>query len=247
MPAFGGMTPYPRKFGGGKPRIQTFTEALATSRGSAYDASTWSTAVYCENTAIARALDAAWATNARAANVWNPYRCGMEIISRWENILSLPQLPSLTDYDRRVRVASVLGRFGSAIVDTLLTSILTSALGSVFVSLEHITFANANITVPDASYPWGVVAATQNGDTPPWTSTVAHILVRLQAPTGMSEADFYSAAGQVNTLLDPILPVWTTFDWYRAGVTPVNVTGGPSAGGFFLDDTHNLDNECFDV
>ncbi len=78
--------------------------------------------------------------------------------------------------------------------------------------------------------------------------TVAHILVRIQKPAGATEAMFYEAAGKVAPALDPLVPAWVTFDWYRAPLsTPINVVGGPSAGGFYLDDEHNLDNNVFDV
>ena len=81
------------------------------------------------------------------------------------------------------------------------------------------------------------------------TGREADFLVRLQKPDGFSEGEFYEQAGKVTSLLDDVLPAWCTFDWYRAptGGPAVTVAGGPSAGGFYLDQDHNLDNHVFDI
>jgi hypothetical protein len=74
--------------------------------------------------------------------------------------------------------------------------------------------------------------------------------VRTQLPTNYRETDFLSAVASMNTFMDSVLPVWVSFDWYRSGSTPVNVSGGPSGGGFYLDEVppnRNLDFEVFDV
>ena len=58
----------------------------------------------------------------------------------------------------------------------------------------------------------------------------------------------HAAAGKVPTTLDPIANAFVTFDWYRAptGRAPINVSGGPSAAGFYLDQDSNLGNHVFD-
>jgi hypothetical protein len=221
--------------------VQIILEALNADRGTAFDASDRETTVYVENMAIARAIAAAWGTNERLGNLWDPARMPRSAVARWEAILALPPLATDDDVARRARIRAAFERFGAPAINGVLTAKLYEALGDAFVAIEYISFANAVIQVPDGTYPWGVV-----GDSP-WSSTVAHVLVRLQKPAGWSEGDFYEAAGKVGQILDPELPAWCTFDWYRPGPISVNVPGGPSAAGFYLDTDANLDNACFDV
>ncbi len=242
MGKLGGFGTLPLRLGGGKPRVKAILDGLVSDLGTAYDAANPDTIVYAETLAVARAIDAAWSTNMRLANVWNPLRCGLPILRRWERFLRLPQLPADTELARRQRAADCLSRFGKSPTGARITTLLAAALGSAFVATEYISYANANITVPDGTYPWG----TPNADAP-WSSTVARVLVRMQKPSTMTEAEFYAAAGMVYTILDPILPVWTSFDWYRPGTSSVNVSGGPSAGGFYFDSDANLDNQVYDV
>ena len=114
----------------------------------------------------------------------------------------------------------------------------------MFVAIEYISTANAVIHVPDTSYPWGTVVAGA-----PWTSTVARILVLLEKPAGYSESDFYAAAAKVAPAIDGLIPAYCTFDWYRgsSAYPAIEVSGGPSRAGFYLDSPENLDNSVFDV
>lgn len=241
MPNLGGLAPFPRRLGGGKPRLQSILEGLAAGRGTALDASNPKTIVYAENMSVARALDAAWGTNVRVANVWDPYRCGMEILTRWERILKLQPGPDDYDITRRRRVAEILERFGQAPTMARLAGRLAANLGPAFVALETLSFATATINVPDNTFPFG----TTTNDVP-YSSNVGKLLVRMQKPAGWSESLFYAAADKVFPTVDPIVSVWTTFDWYRPGPTFSSVAGGPSAAGFYLDTDNNLDNQIFD-
>jgi hypothetical protein len=243
MPKFGGYSPFPKRMGGGRPRVETLTKALAADRGDGFDALNRETIAYTIDTAIARALSAAWGTNQRLAQLWDPRRMSEDILARWEKILALTPLADETVASRRDRVEAILARFGQPAWASEITTKLQAEIGDAFVALETISFDNANILVPDGTYPWGAPGGV------PWSSTVAHILIRLQKPTGWSEGDFYDAAAKVVLVLDPLLPAWVTFSWYRAPDTgvAVDVAGGPSAGGFYLDDEHNLDNNVFDV
>lgn len=241
MPGLGSLNPFPFKLGGGRSRVRAIVEQLAADRGTALDATNPDTVAYAECLAIARQIAAAWSTNQRLANVWDPARMSVDILERWEAFLALNPSPSATVAARRTRLAEHFARFGRAAVTGELSAALEAAIGDAFVAIEHISFANAQINVPDGTYPWGSVG------TVPWSSTVCHVLVRLQKPTGWTEGEFYAAAAEVGRVLDPILPAWATFDWYRPGPVSVVVSGGPSAGGFYLDDDANLDNQVFDV
>jgi hypothetical protein len=242
VPCFGGLTPFPKRLGGGKPRAKVILDSLNRGRGTGLDVSQ-SSPVYCDNLVAARAIAAAWGTNQRLANIWDSKRMTGSTISRWEKIRAVTPTPGDSDGVRRARLAAIEALAGLNPTRAALTTLLSAALGSFFVALEYISVANAVINVPNGSYPFG----TPNTAVP-WSSTVANILVRLRKPVGATEGQFYAAAGLVGQTLDPVIPAWVTFTWYRAPTigAPVNVTGGPSAGGFYLDEV-NLDNEAFDT
>lgn len=239
MPGFGAMNPFPRKFGGGRSRTKVILESLTADRGTALDAGTETTTAYIECLAIARAIASAWATNQRLANMWTPERMGVDVLARWERFLGLTPAPEDTEDERRARVMAVFERFGRAAISSEIAAALIEQIGDAFVAVEYIGYANAYIQVPDGTYPFGVVGSV------PWASTVAHVLIRLQKPTGWTEGDFYEAAAQVGVVLAPMLPAWCTYAWYRPGPIFSPISGGPSAAGFYLDDPSNLDNQIF--
>lgn len=70
-----------------------------------------------------------------------------------------------------------------------------------------------------------------------WTSNVAYIAIPCVKPVAMSEAEFYERMGVVFATLDPYVPAWLDFDWFRDGV---------NGAGFYLDEDPNLDNQRFD-
>jgi hypothetical protein len=237
---YGGYHSFPRRFGGnrysGKPLAEVLHASLNAARGPAFNTEDSTTVVWLENLAHARALAYdGWEVNARIALQWDPQRT-TDMLPRWEGIFAIAPSPTATDASRRAVLNARWQRFGQITNHARIVTELAAALGSYFVGVEYISSAIANIHAP--GYPVGTTVPGV-----PWYSTVAHILVRMQKPTGASEGDFYAAAGLVPTTLDPILSAFMTFDWYRAPVSAaVAVTGGPSAGGFYLDDPHNLDN-----
>jgi hypothetical protein len=244
---YGKYHPYPRRFGGnkyeGKPLLEVLNKSIDAQRGAAFDTEDGTTVVAIENHAFARALAYdGWEVNARLGMQSDPTRT-TDMLSRWETIFKIRPSPTATDKERRDELALRWARFGELANHAELEEALQVALGDYFYAVEYISLANAVVHVPDGTYPWGTVV-----DGIAWYSTVAHILVRVQKPTGATEADFYEHAGKVVTTLDPIVNAFVTFDWYREPEsTPINVSGGPSAGGFYLDDEHNLDNNVFDV
>lgn len=242
---YGGYHPFPRRFGGGRPRLRVVHDALNAARGSALDADNSSTVVWVENMAYARAITFdGYGQNDRLALQWDPYRM-TAFLSRWERIFKIRPAPDATDRERRDALVRAFQRVldADAIHDRLVNA-LRQEVGDYFVDVEYISYANAVINVPDATYPWGTPNAAV-----PWSSTTAHYLILLEKPANASEGDFYAAAGKVAPIADRIIPAWCTFDWYRAPAAgpAVSVSGGPSRGGFYLDDEHNLDNNVFDV
>lgn len=241
MPCYGGLTPAPRRMGGGKPRLAHIVESLNRARGTAYDTSHSST-VYADNLAQARCLSGAWGTNQRLAHVRVPKKLTGTTLSRWEKILGYVPDPSSTDVERRDTVAEKFEAFGVAPTRQAVVDLLTDKLGDVFVDLEYLSIANAIIIVPDGTYPFGSTNAAVA-----WSSSVARVLVRTQQPSNVSLGEFLTIVQRVFDVLEPLVPAWVTYDWYLPGPVSVAVSGGPSAGGFYLDDEHNLDFEVFDV
>ena len=246
--SYGQYHPYPRRFGGnkheGKPLVQVVHESLNAQRGAAFDTDSETSVAAVETLAWARVLVFdGWEVNQRLSLQWDPRRT-TDMLQRWEQIFKVRPLPSASDKERRDELELRWARFGATANHAKLTTELQSRLGDYFYAVEYIPLASAVVLSPSASYPWG----TQN-TLVPWYSTVGHILVRLQKPTGATEGDFYNAAGKVAPALDPIVNTFTTFAWYRAPAAgaPVSIADGPSAAGFYLDDPHNLDNNIFSV
>lgn len=246
--AHGKYHPYPRRFGGGryggKPLLQVVHESLNAQRGAAFDTESETSIASIESLAWARAIVFdGWEVNARLGHQWDAWRT-TDMLPRWERIFKIRPAPGASERARRAVLAGRWSAFGASANHARIVTALERELGDFFVDVEYIDINNAVIHVPDTSYPWGSVVAGV-----PWYSTVAHLLVRLQKPTGATEAQFYEAAGKVVTTLDPVVSAFATFDWYRApeSGTPIEVSGGPSAAGFYLDNEHNLDNSVFDT
>lgn len=242
--SFGGYAPYPRRFGGGRPRLQIIHDALNAARGTALDATNPDTIVWVENMAYARAICFdGYGTNDRLAMQWDPDRM-TDMLSRWEKILAIVVPPEATEQERRAEVKKRFRRFLDASgLHSRLYAKLRDELGDVFVAIEYIDVSIATIYAPNASYPWGTV---QPGH--PWYSTVAHILVLTQKPDGYTDGEYYEAVGKIVQITDGFLPAWCSISWYRAptGGAAINVSGGPSQAGFYLDQTANLDNQVID-
>jgi len=243
MPAYGSMSPAPRRMGGGGSRVKTILNSLASVRGSSFAATDSAKLVYLELLAIARAISAAWGTNQRLAALWDAKRIPFGMLARWEAIFGLSPAPTDDEPTRRARIGALQANVGRASLLSAIQQPIIDALGPVFVAFESISYANAVIRVPDGTYPWGTASVDA-----PWYSTTAHILIRVVKPAGFSEAAFYAAVAKISPILDAAVPAYVTWDWYRAPETgaAVVVAGGPSAGGFYLDE-RNLDNSVFDV
>lgn len=243
--SFGAYHPFPKRRGGGKPRLKVFHEALNAARGTAIDASDSTSVAWVENLAYSRAIvmDGIGA-NEKLANQRDPDRM-TDMIPRWEAIFGIRPSPTATDRDRRDAIRKRFQRFLSASsIHSKILNVLRNELGSFFVAIEYMSASVVTPTVPDASYPWGVVSPGA-----PWSSGVAHILVLMTKPIGATEGDFYSAASKVLPAIDGILPSWVSVNWYRKPAIGVAITvsGGPSQGGFYLDNPANLDNNVLSV
>lgn len=233
--------PYPRRLGGGRPRYIVILEGLLASRearGLSVETGSYG---YARCVALAREIEATWSTSARLGQSRDPYRMDLSVLERWEKLLKLPRSRRDTERARRRRLANHESLIGQATITSLVAAQAAITVGERFVAIEHIPLAGAVITVPDAGYPFGAVLAGA-----PWSSSVCRTLILCQKLAGDTEGSFYEAMGLLVAALDPIMPAWMTFDWYRTPESaPIAVTDGPSMAGFYLDDEHGLDNNVF--
>jgi hypothetical protein len=224
--------------GGGPSLVKTIMDSLATARGSAYTTDQ-DTAVMVENLAFAREIAAGYEANKRLANQFDPARMG-ESLARWTKILRIAVKAGMTDGQKRRIISALFGQTGEDSIRTYIVLALQDALGDVFEDVEYIPLASANITATPSGiggFPFGTEVAGM-----PWSSTVCRVLVKLVKLTGMSEGEFLEEAGKVAPILDPVLPAWVTFDWYREPEvgTPIAIPDGPTGAGFYLNEP-NLD------
>jgi hypothetical protein len=241
MPDYGKFAPSPERYGGTplgrKPTLRIIFEALNKARGTGYDTSEDSP-VAAENFAFARAIWDVWETNQRMANVADPRRMSGAVLSRWERMFGIAVDPSETVVARRRAVGARFARNGLTPDAPSISDLIIALLGPVFVAIRHTPLAGAIVWWP---------GGTPNPDAP-WYSTVARLLVKTVKPAGYTEQNFYDAVGGIHVALDPVLPSWTTIDWYRNSTAHLGGSlwaDDPDAG-FYLDDDHNLDNEVLD-
>lgn len=248
MPAYGGLSPYPRRCGGGTPRLKIILESVQTSLGTAYSTDS-SALIAARNNAIARMISAAWGTNERLGNIADPYRMHPSLIPRWERIMAIVPPDGATESGRRDAINLRVVAIGKNPDRQRIYDESTDVLGAAFVDLYYIPNAYAVIHVPDTSYPFGSVVENPYGTfgaSNPWYSTTAHFLVLTAKPAAMTEGDYHDLLATWTRRMDPIVPTWATFDWYRAPETgaAIAVPDGPSMTGMYLDE-RNLNNSVF--
>lgn len=223
MANFGGMSPLPLRLGGGSHRrLEAIYNSINQALGTAYDISDDSN-VTAETMAEARLIEWLWSSNQRLANQMDPPRM-TDFLPRWEGILGVPPRRGDTDQTRRSHVAAKLAASGNP-NEQGVNEVVSALLGALLLAVEYTPLASANTH-------W---AGT--GEPTLWSSSVAHILVRVTKPTNMADQDFFVTMASVITALDDFAPAWSTFDW---GVFAVN-----GLRGFYFDE-HNLDVETFD-
>lgn len=230
----------PERYGGpGDKRLERILQSLNRARGDSFDTST-SSNVYYENLALARAICMIWELNRQMASQWDPRRM-THMLPRWEKILGIVPNAEHTEVERRAVVLDKFQRWGESSDRQRIYDGLREILGATFYDVEYISYAAAVIHTPDGTYSFGTANTAY-----PWYSTVAHILIRLQVPSGYSNGDLQEKVAGIHPFMDSVCPAWVTWDWYVPPASPVAVSGGPSAGGFFLDEDFNLNRQVFD-
>lgn len=219
---FGRFGSFPFRFGGGEALAKTIYDSLNSSLGSAYETSDEST-VTAETYAEAKILAAAWSMSKKAANQLDPWRM-TDFLPRWEKIFGLSS--SGTDTERRSRVASKFLTLSDP-TEAALTTVASTALGAAFVGIEYTAPDTALILWPSTGY------ATM------WSSTVSHIVIRVQLPAGWSDGALMARIGTTMQIARNFVADYDTLDWA--------VYNGDGDEGFILDEDGNLDGQTFDA
>lgn len=211
--------------------IEIFLNALNDADGTALSKEEDSFN-YAENFATARALADLWSANKRLSYQFDPNKM-TDYLGRWENILNIIPDPDATDNQRRSIIAQRFADYGKNPNQQVITDLLRLLLGDIFAEIINSTYDIASGFVPGGEViPGGANLA--DGD---WSSSIAHLLIRVTQPANITDEKFYKTVGEIDRALENILPAWVNFEWGR-----YNSDG---YGGFILDDPHNLDNEYF--
>ncbi len=214
----GGFCPLPATLGGGRPRLQTLFKSLNQGRGTGYDTGDNSN-VIAETMAEARALDAAWSGNRRAALQFDAKRM-TAFIPRWEKILDLHPRRNASDNERR---RLILAKYLAWAGPELFEDAVRALTGDSFVGIEFHPLSTAVQRWPVNGYPNN------------WTSSTAHVLIRVQVGN-QTNAEFWNMRAELSKFLQDYLPFWMEFD------VAIHDSGG---GDCFLLDEPNLDLETF--
>jgi len=226
--AFGGLNPFPFRFGGGPSNQLVIYNSLNEGLGTAFDTTAEST-VTAETSADARAIAALWSANARLANQMDPAKM-TDFLGRWEKIFDLRPHRDDSDNARRAVMAIKYLALGAALYGTI-EEVAAAIMGSAYVGVEY-----NDLVTGHSHWPGGTPAEPTM-----WTSSIAHILVRVvryDEIVGMSLHEFFDRLRQLKSFLRDYMAAWTTADWAWDG------TGGP---GFFFDEDWNHDAEAFNV
>lgn len=219
---FGSVLPY--ELGDGDPLPAVLHEDLLAAYGTAFDTSRggylWDLC-YVDS----QALYDGWCSNYRLLAQAKPSTASWSL-SEWEREHGLSGY-GLSDPERRRRLTAHRARLGQKITFQGLVAELQAALGDTFVEVRTIAPENANVHVPDGTYPWGTVDVDA-----PWFSDVSRFTIVLRDAPGVSKGLFRERVGRMTSILNSRLNVWATFGWYKTT-------------GFVLDVYPNLDTVAF--
>lgn len=235
---YGSFNPFPQQYGAEKSsQLEIILDSFLESQGTALtkERGTYNWVV---GHAISRFFNEMYRANNILSHVTDPYKMPAELIPRWEKIYGLSSEPEESEKIRRTRIAMHIFFFRRTPNFTTINDFLTLALGEIYVGIVNTKVTDAVLYVPGGGVvPGGPTFLDGNlNEFSPWTGTTCHMAIQLTQPVGMSDAEFYKLAGEIQ-LLDILMPIWMTFDWFK---------DGPNGAGFYLDQENNLDNQRFD-
>ena len=242
MGTYGGFSPQPERYGGGKRRVEYILDALLQSDQAEIGLDTTPAnqssppnPVWIEEVATARAINAAWNTNERGANEFDP-RKTMSMLPRWEKIFGIVPLATDSLSVRRARVTfffQALGKsptYGQINDDLKYLGTTPDGQNSAYVGLVHTSSATGPLYYPGSPFanPYDPNGTTTFGvSLVDWWSAVLNLSVQVTQPAGMPGTVFSDLVGAMGAYLDGALPAWMTFCFFQ-----LNYAAGP---GFFLD------------
>lgn len=257
MGTYGGLAPQPERYGGGKRRVEYILDALLHSDQieigldtTPANQSTPPNPVWIEEVATARALNAAWNTNERGANEFDP-RKTQSMLPRWEKIFGIVPLASDSLSVRRARVTfrfQALGKsptYGQINDDLTYLGTAPDGQSSAYVGLVHTSSATGPLYYPGSPFanPYDPSGTTTFGvSIVDWWSAVLNLAVQVTQPVGMSGTVFADLCGAMAAYLDGALPAWMTFCLFQ----DAHQVGGAFFQGVYLDEP-NLGIEAFAV
>lgn len=154
-----------------------------------------------------------WCLNNKFANQLNPNTMS-DYLERWEVIMGLRALPTDTVQDRRNRIAAKMKLISKTPNSQNVIDLLTSALGSVFLTIINTVAASAQAGFPSGTSITGGITNITNTT---WFSTVNNLFIEVQKPSYMASNQFYATVNQIYTLLQNFLPAYMGFDWFWNG------------------------------
>lgn len=198
---FGRKNPFPLTFGGGESTIDVVHEALLDAYAPGWDVSDEGDKT-AEAYMQALAVTFIWTANRRMANQAQPLKM-IEALTLWEEATRLRPTVNDRPRDRRRRLAAKMrGLVSSTLAD--IEGACVELLGPNFVALHT--------TAPEAEI---VYWPGQNPGPPgfEWSSNRCAIHVEVSR-SGMTSSAFDAAVGELERLLDGMVPAWMTFNWH---------------------------------
>ena len=200
---FGRKNPFPFSFGGGESTLDVLHEALLDAYAPGWDVSD-DTEKAAEAYMQALAVTFIWVANRRLAHQGQPLKM-IEFLTMWEEATGLRPSAKDRPIDRRRRLAAKL------------RGLINSTLSDIEGACRELLGANCIALHPTAPADEIVYWPGQNPGPPgfEWSSNrcVLHVEV---TKSGLSDEEFDAAMGELDRLLDGMVPAWMTFNWYTS-------------------------------
>lgn len=202
---------------GDVPYAFTTYQELQAMRGSGYTQKP-ATLVHCENLAIARMHSAIYLRAPEKIRANSTPGGSDEKLPYWVEVLKIPVRDSDQRWQIRERAAN---KYKAAQGPTfqLVYERIQELLGDAFVDLQQTT--GAALSTPPAYTYWptanpGSVAYDLGGGA--WFTERARLVIVVEQPPGMTLDEFLQLMNvQLFALLDPLLPIWATWEWVVEG------------------------------
>ncbi len=227
--AWGGLSPWPKRFGGSESIHSAYLDVLKQQLGSAYTTENASL-VGARSIALARLLGASYMLAEKVRNNALPATASDSLLS-WAERLGVPVRPS--DTGSAIRNACIakyklpIGATRQNITDSI-TALLSTALISIT------EFKGMTLSSPSTQTFWAGInpgpanlALDSDGA---WTSDRCHIVISVQQTANVTLDELlYLVNVQLFSLLDILLPAYCTWAWNLGPYTGFILGVSPNA------------------